>query len=179
MLWISLHLVFLAENKDKCIWNVETISLGVISSVLSSSTLVPKASVFFGGGGLKYFKLSLLNSSPDATAVPEESRLVPHRWVLPRFRGALQLWRLLAAVGSCASAHASPAPSICMWAPWTVEVLDTTHHALRSACSAAYTAGVALQRDPGRECGDRFELSGTCHSREVIHPHGCRIWLDV
>lgn len=55
------------------------------------------------------------------------------------------------------------------------EVVYTAHHPLRSACSPAYAAGVRLQREQGMECGGRSELSGTCHSREVIHPHVCRI----
>lgn len=55
------------------------------------------------------------------------------------------------------------------------EVVYTAHHPLRSACSPAYIAGVSLQREQGMEYGDRFELSGTCHSRAVIHPHVCRI----
>lgn len=54
-------------------------------------------------------------------------------------------------------------------------MVGTTHRPLRSACSPAYTAGVSVQSDQGMEYGDRFELSGTCRSREVIHPHVCRI----
>lgn len=46
----------------------------LVLSVLSSSTLMPKTSLL---EGLKYFKLPLLNFSPDASApVHEESLLV-------------------------------------------------------------------------------------------------------
>lgn len=175
--------------------------------------LCPKTSLL---GGLKYFKLSLLNSSPDATApVPEESRLSPHRWILPGFTGALQHWRCWqpcsslpwGVSGLLVSLHglswAWLLPSCCgelclsLWQSSPLhlhmsspdcrgglggedrEVVYTAHHPLRSACSPAYIAGVSLQREQGMEYGDRFELSGTCHSRAVIHPHVCRIWLHV
>lgn len=86
-------------------------------------------------------------------------------------------------MGSCVSAQGiHPPPSACELPEYRDglagedrEVVYTAHHPLRSACSPAYTAGISLQRDQGVECGDRFELSGTCHSREVIHPHVCRI----
>lgn len=45
--------------------------------------------------------------------------------------------------------------------------------------AGAYISGTRPVRDQDIECGDRFKLSGTWHSRKVIHLHIWRIWLHV